>query len=458
MQMGGNEMLSLGIALLTTIVVAWLIIKRMKPQAVLFAGGIFLLVVAILMGVPLLDAKKSTGFVWFDIFKFMEDTFSTRAAGIGLMIMTVGGFAKYMDYIGASRSLVHLASKPLSMIRSPYLLLAVSYIIGQLLNIVIPSAAGLCVLLMATMYPVLVNLGVSRLSAAAVVATTPCLDLGPASGTAVFAAKTAEMDVADYFVGEQLPIAVVTMAAISISHYFVQRYFDRKEGLEAKVLQTASDHDEQELPPTIYALLPLVPIILVLVFSKLCISSIKMPVVTAMIISIFLAMMMELIRTRKPKAVCKSIQVFFDGMGHLFATVVTLIVAGETFAFGLTKIGAIDLIIQGAQSSGFGIIGITLVMTVIVAVSAVIMGSGNASFYSFGALVPDVAKGLSMLPSTMITPMQMAASIARSASPIAAAVVAVAGVADVSPVDLVKRTAIPMGVALVVSFIMAVIL
>lgn len=451
-------MLSLGIALLTTIVVAWLIINRMKPQAVLFAGGIFLLVVAILMGVPLLDAKKSTGFVWFDIFKFMEDTFSTRAAGIGLMIMTVGGFAKYMDYIGASRSLVHLASKPLSMIRSPYLLLAVSYIIGQLLNIVIPSAAGLCVLLMATMYPVLVNLGVSRLSAAAVVATTPCLDLGPASGTAVFAAKTAEMDVADYFVGEQLPIAVVTMAAISISHYFVQRYFDRKEGLEAKVLQTASDHDEQELPPTIYALLPLVPIILVLVFSKLCISSIKMPVVTAMIISIFLAMMMELIRTRQPKAVCKSIQVFFDGMGHLFATVVTLIVAGETFAFGLTKIGAIDLIIQGAQSSGFGIIGITLVMTVIVAVSAVIMGSGNASFYSFGALVPDVAKGLSMLPSTMITPMQMAASIARSASPIAAAVVAVAGVADVSPVDLVKRTAIPMGVALVVSFIMAVIL
>ena len=137
-------MLSLGIALLTTIVVAWLIVKRMKPQAVLFAGGFFLLAVAILMGVPLLDAKKSTGLVWFDIFKFVEDTFSTRAAGIGLMIMTVGGFAKYMDYIGASRSLVHLASKPLSLIRSPYLLLAVSYIIGQLLNIVIPSAAGLC--------------------------------------------------------------------------------------------------------------------------------------------------------------------------------------------------------------------------------------------------------------------------------------------------------------------------
>ena len=452
-------MLSLVVALLTTIVVAWLIIKRMKPQAVLFAEGIFLLAVAILMGYPVLDAKKSTGLSWFDIFKFIEDVFSNRAAGIGLMIMTVGGFAKYMDYIGASRSLVYIASKPLSMVKSPYVLLGISYIIGQLLNIVIPSAAGLCVLLMATMYPVLVNLGVSRLSAAAVVATTPCLDLGPASGSAVFAAKTARLDVADYFVAEQVPIAVVTMVTIAVSHYFVQRYFDRKEGLEPQKLQAVSAHESEteNLPPKIYALLPMIPIIFVLVFSKLGISSIKMSVVTAMIISIFIAMILEVIRTRRPMEVCKNIQVFFDGMGHLFATVVTLIVAGETFAYGLTKIGAIDMIIKGAQGSGFGAIGVTLIMTLIVAIAAVIMGSGNAPFYSFGALVPDIAKGLSMMPAVMITPMQMASSIARSASPITAAVVAVAGVADVSPVDLVKRTAIPMGIALVVSFLMAVI-
>ena len=132
-------MLSLVVALLTTIVVAWLIIKRMKPQAVLFAGGIFLLAVAILMGYPVLDAKKSTGLSWFDIFKFIEDVFSNRAAGIGLMIMTVGGFAKYMDYIGASRSLVYIASKPLSMVKSPYVLLGISYIIGLLLFQVRPD-------------------------------------------------------------------------------------------------------------------------------------------------------------------------------------------------------------------------------------------------------------------------------------------------------------------------------
>ena len=218
-------MLGLCIAAVVTVFVARMVLQKKKAQTVLFLGGFVLLACAVFMGQPILDAKKTTGFVWFDLFKFIENTFSVRAAGIGLLIMAVGGFAKYMDHIGASRVLVRLTAKPLGVVRSPYLLLALSYVVGQFLNIVIPSAAGLCVLLMATMYPVLTSLGVSRLSAAAVVATAPCLDLGPASGTAVFAAKTAGLDVADYFVGQQLPIAAFTVVAIAASHYFVQRYF-----------------------------------------------------------------------------------------------------------------------------------------------------------------------------------------------------------------------------------------
>ncbi|MEF1207017.1 hypothetical protein [Photobacterium damselae] len=45
----------------------------------------------------------------------------------------------------------------------------------------------------------------------------------------------------------------------------------------------------------------------------------------------------------------------------------------------------------------------------------------------------------------------MASGIARSMSPITGAIVAVAGVAEVSPFELVKRTAIPMIGALIVS-------
>lgn len=445
-------MLGLIIATIVTIIVAYMVLTKKKAQTVLFLGGFILLACAILMGKPILNAKQTTGFSWFDIFKFVENTFSTRAAGIGLLIMAVGGFAKYMDHIGASRVLVKLTAKPLSVVKSPYVLLAASYVIGQLLNIVIPSAAGLCVLLMATMYPVLTSLGVSRLSSAAVIATTPCLDLGPASGTAVFAAKTAGLEVTDYFVGQQIPIAIVTVIAIAITHFFVQRYFDRKEGAEQPIAENVVGKQAEEyIPPTVYAILPIIPIGLVLVFSNLCIPYIKMPVVTAMIMSIVIAMTFELIRTRDMKTVFSSIQVFFDGMGKIFATVITLIVAGETFAYGLMKIGAIDMIIKGAESTGFGSIGIMIVMTLVVAVAAVVMGSGNAPFYSFGALVPDIAAKMGISSVEMITSMQLASSIARSASPITAAVVAVAGIANVSPVDVVKRTAIPMVVALVVS-------
>lgn len=454
-------MLGLGIAFVVTIIVAYMILKKMKPQTVLFAGGFVLLACTILMGYPILDAKKSTGFSWFDIFKFIELTFSSRAAEIGLLIMSVGGFAKYMEHIGASRVLVYITAKPLRIIKSPYLLLALSYIVGQLLNIVIPSAAGLCVLLMATMYPILISMGISRLSAAAVIATAPCLDLGPASGAAVFAAKTAGMDVANYFISEQIPIAVFTMLTIAVTHFFVQRWFDKVDGtIAAPIDDTMEDVGgvDADMPPMIYALLPMLPIVLVLVFSNLCITTIKMPVVTAMVMSVAISMLLELIRTRNLQCVFGSIQVFFDGMGKLFATVVTLIVAGETFAYGLTKIGAIDRIIEIAQSSGSGAVGITLLMTLIVAAAAVLMGSGNAPFYSFGALVPDIAMKLGLTSSMMITPMQMAASIARSASPITAAVVAVAGIADVSPVDVVKRTAIPMLAALVVSSALSLIL
>lgn len=447
-------MLGLIIATIATAIVAYMVLTKKKAQTVLFLGGFFLLACAIWMGKPILNAKQTTGFAWFDIFKFVENTFSSRAAGIGLLIMAVGGFAKYMDHIGASRVLVKLTAKPLSIVKSPYVLLAASYVVGQLLNIVIPSAAGLCVLLMATMYPVLTNLGVSRLSSAAVIATTPCLDLGPASGTAVFAAKTAGLEVTDYFIGEQVPIAIVTIIAIAITHFFVQRYFDRKENAMQSVAKEAvSVKAETYTPPTIYAILPVVPIGLVLLFSNLCIPYIKMPVVTAMIMSIVIAMTFELIRTRDVQNVFASIQVFFDGMGKIFATVITLIVAGETFAYGLMKIGAIDMIIQAAEQSGFGSIGIMLVMTLVVAAAAVVMGSGNAPFYSFGALVPDIAMKMGISSVSMITSMQLASSIARSASPITAAVVAVAGIANVSPVDVVKRTAIPMVVALVVSVV-----
>ncbi|MDY0592591.1 C4-dicarboxylate transporter DcuC [Pasteurella multocida] len=455
-------MLGLLLGLAVTILVGYLIVKKYKAQFVLLCGGIILMCFAVLFGLgEILPANKSTGWVGFDIFEFIKNLFSTRAADLGLMIMAVGGFARYMDKIGASEALVNIAVKPLNAIKAPYLVLALAYIVGQILNIFIPSASGLGLLLMLTIFPILVNLGVSREGAAALIATTACLDLGPASGNAVLAAKTANIDIAEYFVGYQLKLAIITMLVISTSHFFVQKWFDKRQALtgggseyDASLEVNLDKQDKQASPvPAVYVLLPLLPLVLILTFSKLLVSSIKMNAATAMIISLFIAMLFEFVRKKDVKQVFAEMQVFFDGMGKQFAAVVTLIVAGETFAKGLTAVGAIDTIISGAQTFGFGVFLMTLVMVLIIALSAIVMGSGNAPFFAFAALAPKVAGGLGISPVLMVLPMQLVAGIARSMSPITAVIVAVSGVANVSPFDLIKRTALPMAFALITVFL-----
>lgn len=431
-------------ALLVTIIVGYFIMKKYKPQTVLLSAGIFLMILASLFQTgEILASDKGTGFWLFDIFEYIKNIFAADAAGTGLIIMAVGGFAIYMDYIGASQAMVKICIKPLQKLNAPYLVLALSYIVGQFLNIFIPSAAGLSVLLMATLYPVLVQLGVSRLSAAALIGTAACLDLGPASGASNMAAETAGLDPMAYFVNYQLPVAVIVIVVIAVSHYIVQKQCDKK--MDFKAEKAGQGDMEQQTAPKIYAILPLLPLIFLFVFSKLVISSISMHVITAMLLGVTIAIIFELFRKRgRTREVFKSIQVFFDGMGNQFATIVTLIIAGEIFAKGLQAIGAIDMIIESCKATGFGPVPMTIVMVFIITICSIVMGSGNAPFYAFAALAPTVAAAFGISTVLMVMPMQLASGIARSISPITSVIVAVSNGADLFPVDVVKRTAIPM--------------
>ena len=120
-----------------------------------------------------------------------------------MVIMAAGAYAMFMNHVGASDVMVKICTKPLKHLGSPYIVLALTYTVGQLLNIFVPSAAGLSVLLMATVYPVLIALGVSHLSAAAVIASAACLDLGPASGASNMAAEMAGLEPMTYFIKYQ---------------------------------------------------------------------------------------------------------------------------------------------------------------------------------------------------------------------------------------------------------------
>lgn len=431
------------LAILVIIAVGYFIVKKYQAQGVLLIGGAILLLGGILLNDSPVMAKSATGSLYLDIFSQLSKNFIKTSGSLGLAIMIVSAFAKYMDHIGASTALVKLSIKPLQKLNSPYIVLALSYVIGQILNVFIPSASGLGVLLMVTVYPIVVSLGVSSLAATAVIGTSACLDLGPASGNAVLASKTAEMDAALYFANYQIPVAIATVIVITILHYFVNKKMDSKlEVAESKADLESKEEDKQV--PKFYAFLPIIPLLIILMFSPLTGSSIKIGVVEAMFMSITLSMIIEGVRRRAFKSTLAELKIIFTAMGSQFANVITLIVAGEFFALGLTKIGVISALIDSTKSAGLGAQPMILVMTAIIVVSSILMGSGNAPFFAFAALAPVVAASVDLNPIVMLMPMQLSAGIARSVSPITAVIVAVSGISGVSPFEVVKRTAIPM--------------
>lgn len=441
-------------ALIVTIITGWLIIKRYPTAMVLLFAGLAMFAFAVLCGVNgfLPKGVKPSGFIWFDVFDLLRTIATKQASGIGFLIMVAGGFAAYMDKIGAARALVHVCIKPLKALSSPYLVLVLGYFIGQTLVLVIPSAAGLAMLLLVALFPILLGVGVSPAAAASVIGTTAGMVLGPAGGTANLAAKTAGLDPIIYFVECQLPVAIPTLIVVGIAHYVVQKYYDKKND-DVYTQAILTEKEDVRVVPSWYAILPCLPIVLMIIFSKLVYSAIKLNTISALLLVWVLTIIIELIRRRQPKEVLKDGQFIFKSMGGMFASIVALIICAEFFANGLKVTGLIDALISNAQHLGLGLNGMTFVLTSVVGLVTFLTGSGVGAFSSFAALAPDVAGGLGGTAAAFVTPMQFASGMLRAMSPVAGVIIAVAGAAGVSPMAIVRRKWIPMMLGMVSVFI-----
>ena len=445
------------ISVVFVVIVARLLLKKYYPHAVLLGAGLLMLVAAFLLGLELPHLHKSSGAFGFDLFRYITESFSDTNAGVGLMIMAIGGFVAYIDHIGASEALVRLAMKPLGLLRKyPNVAASAVIPISQMLFVAIPSAAGLSLLLMASIFPILVNLGVSRLSAASVITASTAIGIGPASAMTASAASILDMPVVEYFVQHQIPLLIPLSIVITITYFFVNRYFDKKESHSANGEKVETKEKAEKNAPAIYAIIPVMPIVLLLVFSDLNTllkSPIKLDTTTAMFVSLFVALIFEWIRKRTLLAVFDSLKIFWGGMGNIFKTVVTLIIAAEVFSQGLIALGFIEGLLFTAQHIGLGAIGVSIVMTVMIFLASVLMGSGNAAFFAFGPLVPDLALKFGVKSASIILPMNFAASMGRTISPVAGVIIATAEIAGVTTLQLVKRNLIPMLAALLVMLI-----
>lgn len=119
----GISAFCLSVSVVVVALIAKGILDDIYPQAIILIGGIaLLLIVAFLLpGTPLV--KETSGSRLIDIFGSMKSIFATNMSGLGLIIMIIAGFSRYMQEIGASQKLVEISVKPLGVLKSKYIVL-----------------------------------------------------------------------------------------------------------------------------------------------------------------------------------------------------------------------------------------------------------------------------------------------------------------------------------------------
>jgi C4-dicarboxylate transporter, DcuC family len=195
--------------------------------------------------------------------------------------------------------------------------------------------------------------------------------------------------------------------------------------------------------PGFYAFLPLVPITLILVFSPLLVEDVSVDVVTAMVLGSVAGLVCEVLVKRDIRTVFSGFQVFFNGIGSSFASVVSLLICADVFGHGLEVVGVVGYLIDAVRNAGYGVNAMAVVMTLMVGVTAMITGSGVAAFFVFSGLAPSVATKFGVGAVTMVLPMQLMAGMGRAISPVSGVVIAVSKAGECSPFEIVRRTFIP---------------
>lgn len=328
------------------------------------------------------------------------------------------------------------------------------------LKIVISSYAGLLLLLLACIYPVLISLKIRPITAVCVLSLI-ALDYGPKDGNSInMADMVGQSDnVVGLFLNYQIysVIAYVVVIAILIPFYFA--WIDKRDK-EKGVL-----NDEVEIPqiidpkcPTFYILFPWLPVVFLFIAYFF---TIKLDVVTANFVSISLVFLVEFARHRNARKLGEDMMVILKAMAEIFISVVSIIIAAGVFAEGIKALGGVNILANAVSSLGtgnfawFGILLSIAILSFLVYFATVIMGSGIAAFNAFGKLAPDIAKKLGVAPITLVLPIEIASCLGRAASPIAGGIIALAGFAKVAPMDIIKRTTPLLLIAMLVNVLVA---
>ncbi len=370
--------------------------------------------------------------------------------GLVPTIVTVMGFGYVMTFTKCSDHLVNALVRPLTHV--PAIVIPGAVIITWLLNIVLPSAAGIAAAVGVLLIPALIALKVRPVMAAAAVflgtwgsVVSPGLMFNPQVADIAFKAK--EIPAPDAMIVIFQEFVPCVIGALVAAVLLAVLAMVMREGVGSNKDDASGEAAKDFKINPIYAIVPVIPLFLLVIASKqvgwLPTKVFTVPV--CMLIGTGIGMIVGLINRQSLGDCSKR---FCRGAGDGFADVVILIAAAALFAAGMKSIGLTGALVnamKGSQSIAmFSAAAGPFVM-------AAISGSGNAAALAFNeAITPHAADfGLTIVQLGAVA--QIAAGLGRTMSPVAGGVIILAGIAGVNPFEVAKRTALPVLIALIVT-------
>lgn len=439
------------VRILSTLLMIALILVIVKKKyyivtSFLVIGFVSLLIVTIVTGQSVLGDSTS-GSALIDIFEVMADSVTRSLGTTGLVIMIVLGYVEYMKHLKASDLFSLIVSNPLKKIKSPSIVIFFTFVVTIIVKLAIPSASSLVTLLLATIYPILLSVGISRQTAAASLMLSASYVWGPANTlayTAFSAAGLEDMSVPLYFATKEFIPIIVSVIIGSVSFIFINKYFDKKENVEVEKQEMVDIKTvKQDMGiPSFYAIFPLLPVVLIIIFSQIVLKSIEISVIAAHFLSLIVVLFVELIRKRQIKEVFDATKAFFEGMGSAFKNVVSILIGINVFSAGLSAVGGLPILTQKFTEMGGSAISIAVV-TSIGAFALVGIGSSiSGTLPLFASLFPQFATSQAGLVN-MIRMLIFSGGLGSAINPIAPTTVILSGTCDVPIPTIIKRTIIP---------------
>ena len=411
------------IGALVVLGVIYLLLKRHESRMVLIAAGILMCIIG---GKPMaaLDAFAK----------------SMTNAGLITSVCSCMGFAWCMKYTGCDKHLVVAIGKVLK--KMGFLLIPGATLATFVVNIAIPSAAGCSAAVGVIFIPILMAAGVHpAMAAAAVKSGTYGSMLNPGLVHNGVIAKLAGVQITDVIGNHMMAtVAGVLVAAAVLTVVAIVLKENKGYVPEGSVV----DDDSFSVNP-LYAIMPLIPVIILLLGSTKVVPVLKMGVPHAMIIGAILA----LAATRKsPVELTKS---FFNGMGDAYANIIGIIISVGVFVAGLKALGLIKALIAWMLNST-GIVKIAATFGPFLL--ALISGSGDAATVAFNEAVTPHAVEFGISTMNMGSIAALGGTLGRTISPIAGATIICAGIAGVDPMEVCKRNALGIVCALLVGMVL----